>query len=119
MVDLRLPWLTAATLLPLAGAFIVSRMTAAEIARRWSLAIFAATLACAVGAWIDFVSLGAPAAHDRWNVLSGWLGAEVFVVDELSVPLLALASLLYLLTSVATLGSKVRRFYFVANLVSL
>lgn len=119
MDEFRLPWLSAATLLPLAGAFIVSRMTVAETARRWSLVIFASTLACAVGAWIDFVSLGAPAVHDRWNVLAGWLNAEFFIVDELSVPLLTLASLLYLLTSVATLGSKVRRFSFVANLVSL
>src|SRR4029079_14871546 len=113
-----LPWLTIATLLPLAGAMVVSRITAPETARRWSLAVFAATLGCALGAWADFVLLSSDVAHDRWDYLAQWLGAEVFVVDELSAPLLTLGALLYLLTAVATLGSKVRRFSFVANLVS-
>lgn len=119
MNELRLPWLTAATVLPLLGAVIVSRMPRAQTARRLSLAFLAATLGCTVGAWIDFALLGHEVATDRWNVISQWLGQELFVVDSLSAPLLALASLLYLLTAVGTLGAKVRRFSFSANLLAL
>lgn len=119
MNELRLPWLTAATLFPLLGAVIISRMQSAQTARQWSLAFLAATFGCAVGAWIDFVLLGRDLATDRWNVASWWLGQELFVVDSLSAPLLALAALLYFLTAVGTLGAKVRRFSFSANLLAL
>jgi NADH-quinone oxidoreductase subunit M len=118
MDELRLPWLTVATLLPLVGAVAVSQIKDIEVARRWSLAVFAATLGCAVGAWIDFVLLGTDVARNRWDFFAQWLGGEGLVIDELSAPLLALSSLLYLLIAIATLGSKVRRFSFTANMAS-
>ena len=45
------------------------------------------------------------------------LGRDIFVVDEFSAPLLPLAALLFLLTELATLRTKVRRFSFASVLV--
>lgn len=118
MDELRFPWLTAAALLPLAGALAVSRIKDVASARRCSVVLFAATLGCAIGAWIDFNLLRVEAAHDRWDLLAQLLGGKGLVIDELSAPLLAMSSLLYLLIAIATLGAKTRRFSFAANLVS-
>jgi NADH-quinone oxidoreductase subunit M len=57
-------------------------------------------------------------AHDPWDILSHLLGRHLLVIDELSAPLLPLAALLYLLTAVATLRTKVRRFSFPGTLAS-
>ena len=56
------------------------------------------------------------AAHDRWAF--GRVADEYdwIVIDELSAPLLPLAALLYLLTAMATLRTKIRRFSFAGTL---
>jgi NADH-quinone oxidoreductase subunit M len=110
--ELHLPWLEWTILLPLLGIGWVIRIRDPERIRRHSLVIAGATLLCAVGSWQDFQTLRTFEAHDRWDLLSSIFGNEVFVIDELSAPLLPLAALLYLLTELVTLRTKVRRFSF-------
>jgi NADH-quinone oxidoreductase subunit M len=118
MIELHLPWLEFAILMPLLGGLWVSRLRDPDQARQHSLVIATATLICAVGAWIDFGLLGTFQAHDRWDIFEVIFHEDVFVIDELNAPLLPLMSLLFLLTVLATLRTKVRRFSFALTHVS-
>ncbi|MEX0718143.1 MAG: proton-conducting transporter membrane subunit [Planctomycetaceae bacterium] len=118
MTELRFDWLELAILAPLLGAIWTARIRDPDRARRHCLVFAGITLACAVAAWLDFHALHAPLAHDRWDALAMVFGGEVFVIDELSAPLLPLAALLYFMTILATLRTKVRRFSFSWALVS-
>ena len=118
MNELHLPWLELSILVPALGALWVGRLRDPDIARRHSIAISFLALLSAAGAWQDFGSLGAIEAHDRWDAMWGLLGGEVFAIDQLSAPLLPLAALLYLLTHLATLRTKVRRFSFAWSLAA-
>jgi len=118
MIELHLPWLEIAIVLPLLGAAWVSRLRDPEQAQRHSLVFSEATLVCAAGAWLDFGSFHAIEAHDRWSLFWHALHAEPLVIDELSAPLLPMAAIVYFVTSVATLRTKVRRFSFGSMLVS-
>lgn len=112
MSELHLPWLELAILLPLLGAVWIVGIRDPEQARRNSLMIASLTLLCTIGAWQDFRVVHTFAAHDRWDIVASLVGRQVLVVDELSAPLLPLVALLYLLTRLATLRTKVRRFSF-------
>ncbi len=118
MSELHFPWLELSVLLPLIGALVVSRLRTSEEEYRWSLVFQALTLASAVCAWQDFESLHVLRADDRWHFLQRLFGRPILVVDQLSAPLLALAALQFLLTTFATLRTKVKRFSFVSALVS-
>ena len=112
MSELHLPWLEFSILLPLIGALIVSLTSDRDAARRRCLLICCLTLACAVGEWLDFGTLHVFEAHDHWDMIEAVFHRDLFVVDELSTPLLPLAALLYLLTVLATVRTKVDRFTF-------
>ncbi len=116
MNELYGPWLTLSAAVPLAGAFWCGRQTVPERARKWSLLFCGLTLACTLLAWIDFVRLGSAQATEAW-LTSGGRG-EGWAIDALSAPLLPMAAVLYLLTSVATLRTKIRRFSFGWTLAS-
>ena len=118
MSELLFPWLELAILIPATGALWVGRMRDPDTARRHSLVISGLSLACSIAAWQDFSALGAVEAHDPWDAFWRLAGGEVFAIDELSAPLLPLASLLYLLTHLATLRTKVRRFSFAWSLAA-
>jgi NADH-quinone oxidoreductase subunit M len=118
MNQLHLPFLEWMLVTPLLGAVWVARQRDPQHARRYSIIISAATLLFAVGAWLDFSLLQATVAHDRWDLTIWLTGATWIVVDELSTPLLPLAALLYLLVTVTTVRTKVRRFSFAGNLIS-
>ena len=119
MTQLHFPWLELTVFIPLVGALSVSRMRDSETAQKWCLAFCGLTLACAIGAWQDFYWLNAFQAHDRWDIIEWLTGRDLLVLDQLSAPLLPLSALLYLLTTLATLRSKVRRFSFTSMLASL
>ena len=112
MSELHLPWLELSVLLPLVGAVWVSLLRDRDRARIVSIVICSFTLVCAAGEWIDFASLGTFEAHDHWDFLKLVFHSDVFVIDELSAPLLPLAALLYLTTVMTTLRTKVNRFSF-------
>jgi NADH-quinone oxidoreductase subunit M len=77
-----------------------------------------ASFACAAGAWLDLHWSSLASAHDRFDVCLWLTGHDWIAIDEFSAPLLPLASLLYLLTTIATLRTKVRRFSFPATLIA-
>lgn len=118
MLQLHLPWLELAVAAPLVGAVWVWRLRDAEAARRHCIAITAITLLLAFGAWRDFETLRATQAHDRWDALTTLFGREIFTIDERSAPIIPLAALQYLVTTVATMRTKVRRFSFGSALFS-
>ena len=118
MSELHLPWLEFAILCSLVGGAWVGRLKNPHVARNWALVFSGLSLIGATGAWLDFDYLDATQADDSLHLMKHLFGRELFVIDELSAPLLPLAALLYFLTSLATLQTKVRRFSFAWNLVS-
>ncbi len=118
MSDLHFPWLELSILLPLIGAGLVNRLRDPIQARNWSVVVSGLTLMSAFAAWEEFGLSNAKAADDPWHLLSRLFGREVFVIDQLSAPLLPLTALLYFLTTFTTMRTKVRRFSFPWTLVS-
>lgn len=118
MIELHFPWLEIAIFLPLVGSLVAARTNESADARRISLLIAMVSLLATIGAWFDLGFLHVFAAHDRWSLCEQLFGFDLFVVDELSAPLLSLVALQYFLTILATLRTKVRRFSFAATLVS-
>ena len=117
MIELHLPWLELAILLPVIGGLWVSQLVESGRVRRISLAVSAMSLACTIGAWMDFGFLHVFRAHDHWDMFTWLTGREFFVIDELSAPLLPLVALLFFLTQLATTRGKARRFSFAWALI--
>lgn len=118
MTELHLPWLELCVLVPLLGAMVVFRFREPTEARLYGLVFSVATFILATGAFVDFISMRASEAHDRFHVMTRLIGYELFWLDEISAPLLPLGALLFLLTTVATVRSKARRFSFFWTLLS-
>ncbi len=118
MSELHFPWLELSVLIPIIGAILVATIKDSTVARRVCLFACSLTLVCAVGEWLDFAMLGTFEAHDHWDVLEFMFHSDVFVIDELNAPLLSLSALLYLLTVLSTLRTKMNRFSFASTLVS-
>jgi NADH:ubiquinone oxidoreductase subunit 4 (subunit M) len=94
-MQLHLPWLHLAALIPLIGAVWISRLRHPETAQKHCLIFTALGFACALGAWADFATLHDFAVSDSGNFLTLWGAGEVLVIDELSAPLFPLAALSY------------------------
>lgn len=118
MPELHLPWIELAIMLPLIGAIVVGLTRDRDAARVRCLGVCVLTLVCAVAEWIDFNSLHTFEAHDHWDLIESVFHRDVFVIDELSAPLLPLGALLYLMTVLSTLRTKVNRFSFGWTLVA-
>jgi NADH-quinone oxidoreductase subunit M len=118
VTELRLPWLELAVLIPTVAAVWVGRQKDAESARRDSLIASSLALLCATAAWLDFGLLHATEAYYPWPSDGPGAGRDLFVIDQLSAPLLPLACLLYLLTHLATLKTKIQRFSFAWSLAA-
>ena len=84
MLQLRLPWLELSIVAPLLGAIAVAGCSQPERRRRLALIAASIALFCSAGVWLDFHSLHAFEAHDRWDLVSPWLGDDVIVVNQLS-----------------------------------
>lgn len=107
---LSIPWLELAIAAPLFGAAAITRVRDPQRARNISIVIASIALALSIVAWAVYLSPGDPASGGDW--LGRMLGPSFFVVDALNAPLFPLAALIYLLTIVATLRTKIRRFSF-------
>lgn len=118
MSELHLPWLELAIIAPLLAALGTLPVRDRERVIRQRLAVSGFALACAVAAWLDFISLNDSVAHDRWSLFDRLLGAEPFVIDQVNAPLIPLAALVCFLTALATPRTKVQRFSFGGMLVS-
>lgn len=115
---LHLPGLEMLILIPLLGALTVKRISTPDRAQKFCVAVTVLTLVWALGVWVDFSWLGTFEAHDRWDLVAQIVGDEVLVIDQLSAPLLPLTALLYLMTAIATLRTKFRRYSFAGLLAS-
>jgi len=118
MNHMALSWDDLSILVPLLGALVVSRTPDHDRSRKWAVAMTALTLIITGCAWWQFQIRDA-AAHTGWtHIVSRWIGRDVFVIDQLSAPLLPLIALLFLLTTLTTLRTKMRRFSFAGTLFS-
>ena len=90
MPELHFPWIEVAIMLPLLGAVVVGLTRNVESARKRCIAVSALTLSCTRGEWIDFNSLHTFEAHDHWDMVEAIFHRDIFVIDELSAPLLPL-----------------------------
>ncbi len=118
MLELHLPWLELAVLTPLIGAGVACLCKDAEKTRLVAIAFSGLALVFAFGAWEDFNTLSVFEAHDHWDLVSPLLGRDAMVVDEFNAPLLTLTALMFFLTPLATLRTKLKRFPFRMNLLS-
>ena len=118
MNEVPLSWMGLAIAIPLIGAFAVGRTKDPDRARKWSAAITAATLLCACKVWSNFQLLSDSDSHAGARLISRFLGYDVFAIDQFSAPLLPLTAVLYFLTAVTTLRTKIRVFSFRMALVS-
>lgn len=117
MNELHFPFIECAIFMPLIGALVVAQLQSPFEIRKWSVIFTGLTFCMAIGAWQDFGLLQATVKEgitvgDRWHLMKLLSGREIFTIDQLSAPLLPLASLLYFLTTFATLRTKIRRFSF-------
>lgn len=110
MERLHLPWLHVGILLPLLGALWTRTRRDADVRRRHGLIISGVPLGCMIGAWIDFGLIGAVEARDLWDPLLWLSGRELLAIDSLNAPLLVMGSLIYYLTILSTLRTKVGEF---------
>lgn len=110
MTELHFPWMEVAILLPLLGAAATHWCRDRDLALRLTVGMGTLTLLCTLGEWIDFSGLGKFEAHDHWDVIAYIFHADIFVIDELSAPLLPLGALITLVTMLSTVRTKVARF---------
>lgn len=112
MHELHFPWIEFAILLPLIGAVWVARLRDPVVARVHCLFFASLAFLASAAETQDFYTLHTMRATDKWHFLTQMIGRELFVIDEVSAPLIPLTALLYLLTALATLRTKVPRFSF-------
>jgi NADH-quinone oxidoreductase subunit M len=105
-------WLEATVLLPALGALVVSRLHPRDMGRGASVAVSGLTLLCALGAWQSFATSG-----DAELSAGGW-ARGLLSIDALSAPLLPWVALMYFVTFVATLDSRLRESSFTWTLAS-
>lgn len=118
MKELHLPWLELAIFFPLAASLLVCRMKDPHRARHWALLASGLAFVCTLCLWEDFHLLSAKEADDPGHLMARIFGHEIFVLDQLSAPLLPLAALLHFLTTATTVRTKIRRFSFGGALFS-
>ncbi|MBL8815381.1 MAG: oxidoreductase [Planctomyces sp.] len=116
--ELHFPWLELSILTPLLGAIVCGLQNNPAKSQRIATAFSALALLFSAGEWIDFSTMNSFLAHDHWDLLTVLFHRDIFVIDELSAPLLPLSALLYLLTILATLRTKAARFSFGLTLLS-
>jgi NADH-quinone oxidoreductase subunit M len=116
--EMHFAWLELSILIPLIGAILCARASNHRAAYRIATLVSGLTLLCAVGEWVDFATLDTFTAHDHWDVFRYIFSRNIFVVDELSAPLLPLSSLLYFLAIFSTPLSKASRFPFRLTLIA-
>lgn len=118
MSELHFSWLELSVLVPLVGAAVVRRVRDAELARKTAVGFALLALLGTLAAWQDYRTLSTFSAHDPWDLGHLTTGRDLLVIDAISAPLLTLTALLYLLTMIITLRTKLRRFSFSWTLVS-
>ncbi|MFO0807807.1 MAG: proton-conducting transporter membrane subunit [Gemmataceae bacterium] len=114
MTSLHFPWLVLAAGLPLIGAIVVGRLRRGEQAFLWAAVFHATTLACCVGAAVDFYLSRTAEAWDPTPLA----GRQLFVIDDLNAPLLPLVAGLHFLRTFTTARTQMRRSSFALALIA-
>lgn len=109
---LSLPWLEFAIGISLAGSPLVSRLRDPNRAYRWGLVFTGLSFSCTFLAWLSFYLGADPGQSARLSVQPWLFGRQIFVLDELSAPLVPAVALLHFLTALATARTHMRRFSF-------
>ncbi len=118
MPELHFPWLEAAIVTPLLGAVVAYLIRDGLKARVCAIVVSTLALVFALGEFVDFTLLASFEAHDHWDLVTFFFNQDIFIVDELSAPLLPLATIVYLVAMLATLRTKIQRFSFPLALLS-
>lgn len=106
-----IPWTVAAIAVPLIGACWVRTVDDPHVARRHSLLLCAVTLLLSCGgAWASLAREEAGSLPA--DVVSQLAGQPIFVLDDISRPLVPLAALLHVLLALASLHTRGHRFSF-------
>ncbi len=115
-----IPWLELSLGIPLLGAIAIAQLREIHEARQWACGLCGLSLICAQLAWfVSRVPADAALVELRSGSLSALCHREIFELDDFSAPLLPLAALIYFVTLLVTLRTKMRRFSFAWALVSL
>jgi NADH-quinone oxidoreductase subunit M len=115
---LHLPWLELSIACPILASIICWRVKNESLARNIALVACLLTFLLTFGEWFDFMTLKTFSAQDSNSVVFLLFGAEYFVIDELTAPLLFRVALLFGLTIAATMRSKASRFSVVRTLLA-
>ncbi|MEQ9068643.1 MAG: proton-conducting transporter membrane subunit, partial [Gimesia chilikensis] len=116
--ELHLPWMEISVLITLLGSIWLKFTPDRDRAYKRCIRICTLTCLVTICGWIDFVSLKTFAASEPFSLFYRLFHKNLFVVDDLSAPLLPLAALLYLLTVLSTLKTKGHSFSFSNTLIS-
>ena len=114
MAAFHFPWLSCGVAINLIGALFTAAQYRPERARKIALLFVALTVACTIAQWFDFKTLIVHQAGDGWK----WLPVGILEVDAFSSPLLPMIAIVFGLTTMATMKTKVRRFSFSSLLVA-
>jgi NADH-quinone oxidoreductase subunit M len=119
MSELTAPWIEFATLSPLIFALICSRISSANL--RWVVAVLGSLIALVLTllCWSEFARMNVFEVIDPNSLTKMRFGRELFVIDELSAPLLPLIATLYFAVILLTPAGKLDRFPFGLSLASL
>lgn len=107
---LHLPWLEGSIVIALAGAIAVGWMRHPNRAYPWGLGFTCVAFFCTMMACLGFYLKGSGPPLELWNFQPVLFGRRLFVLDELSAPLVPAVALLHFLTALATARTKIRRF---------
>ncbi|MGZ3382330.1 MAG: proton-conducting transporter transmembrane domain-containing protein [Isosphaeraceae bacterium] len=115
---LEVPWLEFSIATTLIGALWVSQIREPYRAARMGLVFTGSAFVFAFLAWLDYYVGIDTDSISRASLEPYIFGREVFVLDELSAPLVPAVALLHFLTALATPRNKMRRFSNSWSLVS-
>lgn len=110
MPSLHFPWLDLAILSSLVGWIFLFFVITPERSRIAAITFSFLALLFSLGEWIDFGTLNSFEARESGGLLLTIFSHNVFVVDELSAPLLPLTAFGFFLVILSTLKSKQLRF---------
>ncbi len=106
----QIPWLELAIAVAAVGSLLTSRHRQPGRAYRWGVAFTGASFVCSVLAWLSFSFRDPAPASPIYSIQTPLFGRQLFLLDNLSAPLVPAVSLLHLLAAVATARTHVRRF---------
>lgn len=116
MTNLPFSWIEISLLAAFFGAIWVFFVDNTAVARRRALICSALAFIFSAAAWAEFAFPGGSGTAGGFRALEPLVGAALGI-DGLNAPLLPLVSLLFLVTTAATLRTKIRRFSFARTLL--